>query len=91
LAVTDSVANNNTYGIGSSSSTVMVRNSTASANTVGIIADQPGATVRVSESTITGNGTGWQATNSGQVLSYGNNNVGGNTTDGVATTTLTLQ
>jgi hypothetical protein len=91
LAVTDSVANTNTYGIGSSSSTVMVRNSTASANTVGIIADQPGATVRVSESTITGNGTGWQATNSGQVLSYGNNNVGGNTTDGVATTTLTLQ
>jgi hypothetical protein len=90
LAVSDTVANNNTYGIGANSSAVMVRNTTTSNNLIGIAADQPGAIVRIGDSTITANGTGWQATNSGQVQSYGNNNVGGNNADGVATTTLAL-
>jgi len=90
LTVTDSVAGNNTYGIGGSSSAVMVRNSTVSNNTVGISADQS-AVVRVGQSTITANGTGWQATNSGQVISFGNNNLAGNTSDGTASTTVALE
>jgi len=90
ITVTDTVASNNTYGIGASSAAVMVRNSIISNNAVGIAADQS-ATVRITQSTITGNGTGWQATNGGQLLTYGNNNVDGNTTNGAATTTLTLE
>ena len=90
LAVTDSVASNNTYGIGATASAVMVRNSTASNNSIGI-SSQTGATVRVSQSTITGNGTGWQATDTSLLQSYRNNSVGGNTTDGSATQTLALQ
>jgi hypothetical protein len=89
VTVTDSVASNNNYGVGASSSAVMVRNSTISSNSIGIAADQS-ATVLVGQTTVTANGTGWQATNNGQVESYGNNNVGGNTTDGVPTTTLAL-
>jgi hypothetical protein len=90
LTVTDSVASKNTYGIGASSSAVMVRNSTFNSNSIGISADQS-AVVRVGQSTITANVTGWQSTNSGQVVSYGNNNVSGNTTDGTATTTVALE
>jgi hypothetical protein len=90
LTVTDSVADNNQYGIGASSSAVMVRNSTTSNNAVGIAADQ-GAVVRIGQSTVTGNGTGLQTSNGGQVLSYGNNNVSGNTDDGVVTMTVALQ
>lgn len=90
LAITDSVSASNNYGIGASSAAVMIRNSTASNNAVGITADQT-AVVRVSQSTITGNGTGWQAVNGGQMLSFGNNNVVGNTSDGAATTTLALE
>ena len=90
LTVTDSVAVNNTYGIGASSSAVMVRNSTFNSNSVGISADQS-AIVRVGQSNITANATGWQATNSGQVQTYGNNNVSGNTTNGTATTTVALE
>jgi hypothetical protein len=90
LAVTDTVTSNNTYGIGATASAVMVRNSTASNNSIGI-SSQTGATVRVSQSTITGNGTGWQATDTSLLQSYRNNSVGGNTTDGSATQTLALQ
>jgi Right handed beta helix region len=90
LTVTDTVAGNNTYGIGASSSAVMVRNSTLNSNLIGISADQS-AMVRVGQSTITANATGWKATNGGQVLSYGNNNVNGNTTDGSSTTTVALE
>jgi hypothetical protein len=90
LTVTDSVASKNTYGIGASSSAVMVRSSTFNSNSVGISADQS-AVVRVGQSTITANVTGWQGTNSGQVVSYGNNNVSGNTTDGTATATVALE
>ena len=90
LTVADTVAGNNTYGIGASSSAVMIRNSMFNSNTIGICADQS-AMVRVGQSTITANATGWQATNGGQVLSYGNNNVNGNTTDGSATTTVALE
>jgi hypothetical protein len=60
---------------------VTVRNLAASANSVGIAADQSAAVVSVAQSTITGNGTGWQATNGAQVQSYGNNSVSGNTGD----------
>src|SRR5262245_30189036 len=80
LTVTDAVTANNNYGIGASSSMVMVRNSAVSNNAIGIAADQS-AIVSVSQTSITSNGTGWQATNNGQVQSYGNNNVGGNTID----------
>jgi hypothetical protein len=90
LTVTDAVADNNQYGIGASSSAVMVRNSTASNNAVGIAADQ-GAVVRVGQSTVTGNGVGLQATNGGEVQSYGNNNVTGNADDGTVSTTVALQ
>jgi len=90
LTVTNTVAGNNTYGIGGSASTVMVSNSTIGHNTVGITADRA-AVVRVGQSTVTANGTGWQATNRGKILSFGNNNVSGNTSDGAATATVTLQ
>jgi hypothetical protein len=90
VTIIDTVAGNNSYGIGASSSAVMVRNSTVSNNGIGIAADQ-NAIVRVGQSTVTANGTGWQATNGGQVVSYSNNNVAGNTTDGTVTSTVALQ
>jgi hypothetical protein len=58
LAETDAVASNNGYGIGEASSAVTVRNLPASANSVGVAADQSAAEVRVAQSTITDNGTG---------------------------------
>jgi hypothetical protein len=90
VTIIDTVAGNNSYGIGASSAAVMVRNCTVSNNATGIAADQA-AIVRVGQSTITANGTGWQATNGGQVVSYSNNNVSGNTTDGALTSTVALQ
>jgi hypothetical protein len=90
LTVIDSLAGDNTYGIGASSSAVMVRNSTFNGNSFGISADQS-AIVWVGQSTIAANITGWQATNSGQVVSFGNNKLSGNTTDGTATTTVALE
>jgi hypothetical protein len=90
LTLTDAVAGNNNYGVGSSLAAVMVRNSTVTNNAVGIAADQ-GSIIRVTQSTLTANGTGWRSTNGGMVQSYGNNNVGGNTTDGTVTSTLALQ
>jgi hypothetical protein len=90
VTLTDTVAGNNSYGVGASAATVMVRNSTFSNNSVGIAADQA-AKVQVGQSTVTANGTGWTATNGGQVISYGNNNVRSNGIDGVATVTVALQ
>jgi nitrous oxidase accessory protein NosD len=90
LTLTDTVASNNSYGVGASASAVMVRNSTMSNNAVGISADKT-AIARVGQSTVTGNGTGLQATNGGQVLSFGTNNVSGNGIDGVATTTVAMR
>jgi len=90
VTMTDTVANNNAYGIGVGASAVMVRNSTVSNNAVGIRADQA-AILRVGQSTVTANGTGLQATNGGLLQSYGNNNVSGNGTDGTLTSTLALQ
>ena len=90
VTMTDTVAGNNSYGVGANSSAVMVRNSTLSNNTVGIAADQS-ATVLVGQSTITANGTGWKSMNGGKVLSYSNNNVSGNTSDGILTSTVALQ
>lgn len=90
LTLTDTVAGNNNYGVGASSSAVMVRNSTVSNNGVGIAADQ-GSIIRVGQSTVTANGTGWAATNGGLIQSYGNNNVSGNAANGTLTSTLALQ
>jgi len=90
VALTDSNAGNNNYGIGASGAAVMIRRSTVSSNAVGISANQ-GAITRVGQSTVTANGTGWQATNGGRVVSYSNNNVSGNTTDGILTSTVALQ
>jgi hypothetical protein len=90
VTIIDTVAGSNSYGIGASSSAVMVRNCTVSNNGIGIAADQK-AIVRIGQSTVTANGTGWQATNGGQVVSYSNNNVAGNTTDGTVTSTVALQ
>jgi hypothetical protein len=90
VTITDTVANNNYYGIGVGGSAVMVRNSTVSHNLVGIRADQA-AIVPVSQATVIGNGTGWQPTNGGLLQSYGNNNASGNGTDGTLTSTVALQ
>src|SRR5262245_20904622 len=90
VTMTDSVANNNYYGVGANAAAAMVRNSTISNNMIGVRADQT-AIVRVGQTTITANGTGWQATNGGLLQSYGNNNVSGNGTDGTLTSTVALQ
>jgi hypothetical protein len=90
VTLTDTVASNNSYGVGASAAAVMVRNSTFSNNSVGIAADQA-AIVQVGQSTVTANSIGWTATNAGKLISYGNNNVSGNATDGAATTTVALQ
>jgi hypothetical protein len=90
LTLTDTVVNNNYYGIGAGTSAGMVRNSTVSNNVVGIRADQA-SVVRVGQSTVTANGVGWQATNGGLLQSFGNNNVSGNTNDGTLTSTVALQ
>jgi len=90
VTLTDTVTGSNNYGVGASSSAVMVRNSTVSNNAVGIAADQ-NAIVRVGQTTITSNGVGWQGTNGGQVQTYANNNVSGNVTDGTVSSTLALQ
>ena len=90
VTMTDSVSSNNNYGVGSSASAVMVRNSTLSSNAIGLTADQS-AIVRIGQSTITANGVGSTATNGGLVQSYGNNNIVGNTSNGTLTSTLALQ
>jgi hypothetical protein len=91
LTLTDTVAGNNTYGVGAtSSSAVMVRNSTFSNNTVGVAADQS-ALVRVGQSTLTSNGTGLSSQNNAQLQSYGDNNLNGNAVNGTPTMTLALQ
>jgi nitrous oxidase accessory protein NosD len=90
LTATDAVVSNNNYGIGATSSTVMVRNSMIANNSYGIDAEQ-GAVVRVTQSTITGNVMGWMAGSGGQLQTYGNNNVSGNGTDGSPNTTLALE
>jgi len=91
LTMTDTVAGNNTYGVGAiTSSTVMVRNSTFNNNTIGIAADQS-ALVRVGQSTLTANGTGFSVQNGAQLASYGDNNLSGNAVDGAPTSILALQ
>ena len=90
VTVTDTVASNNNYGVGSSASAVMVRNSTVSNNAIGLAADQS-AVLRFGQSTITANGTGSTTTNGGQIQSYGNNNISGNANDGTLTSTLALR
>lgn len=89
LILSELDGNNNTYGIGASGASVMVRNSTVSNNAVGMAAEQTG-TIRVSQSALTANQTGWQSSAGGKVLSYGNNNVSGNVNDGVVTATVSL-
>ena len=90
VTISDSVASNNSYGVGAIASNVMIRSSSASNNSVGISADQS-AVIRVGQTTATANGTGWQATNGGQVVSFTNNVVSGNTADGTSTSTIALQ
>jgi len=90
ITISDTVANNNNYGLGASAAAVMVRNSTFNNNLVGIAADQNGI-IQVGQSTITANATGWRASNGAQVQSYGNNSVSGNTADGIVTKTVALQ
>jgi hypothetical protein len=90
VAMTDTVASNNYYGIGAGSAALMVRNSTVNNNAFGVRADQ-GAIVQVGQSTLTANGTGWLASNGGLLQSYGNNNVNGNAINGTMTSTLALQ
>src|SRR5690349_19988824 len=46
LAITDAVANNNSYGFGATSAVFVVRNSSVSYNSVGHAADQAGSIVR---------------------------------------------
>jgi hypothetical protein len=90
LTITDSVAGNNSYGVGASASAVMVRDTTVSSNAIGISADQA-AVIRVGQSTVSANGTGFQVANGGQVQSYGNNNVSGNGSNGALTSAIALQ
>jgi hypothetical protein len=90
VVIADTVAGNNSYGIGASAAAMMIQNSTLCGNGVGISADKA-AVVRVGLSTVTANGTGWQTTNGGQMLSFGNNDVAGNKTDGTATSTVAPQ
>jgi hypothetical protein len=73
-----------------SAAAVLVHNSTASNNSVGIGADQ-GAIVQVDQTTVTANGTGLAAANRAQLQSYGTNSVSGNATDGVPTITVPLE
>ena len=89
LTIADTVSNQNIYGIGASSSAVMVSNSDISNNSIGVMADQS-AVVRIGQSSISANGTGWQASNGGQIQSFGTNNVDGNTADGAPTGTVAL-
>jgi hypothetical protein len=63
----------------------------ASANSVGIAADQSAAVVGLAQSTIAGNRTGWQATNGAQVRAMATIMWGGITSDGNATSTIALE
>jgi hypothetical protein len=90
VAITDTIANNNNYGIGAIAASVMVRNTTLIGNAIGI-SSQDGAVVSVTQATLTANGTGWQYTNGGQLQSYGNNNVIGNSTNGTTTSSIPMQ
>ena len=88
--IANTLAGNNTYGVGATSAAVMIRNSILTNNTVGIAADQL-ATVRIGNSTVTANVTGWKAINGASVQSYGNNNASGNELDGAPSSTMALQ
>jgi hypothetical protein len=90
ILIADTLAGNNTYGVGATSAAVMIGNSILTNNTVGIAADQL-ATVRIGNSTVTANVTGWKAINGGSVQSYGNNNASGNELDGAPSSTMALQ
>jgi hypothetical protein len=90
VTIIDTVESNNNYGVGGNSSSLMIRNSTLTNNTIGIASDNS-AIARIGQSTLTANGIDWQATNGGQLQSYGNNNVNGNAVDGLATSTVALQ
>jgi hypothetical protein len=94
VTVADSVLAGNHYGVAAASlatapSAVMIRNSTISNNSVGIVAQA--ATVFVGQTTLSGNTTGWQSASGGVLDSYGNNNVNGNATNGTPTGTISLQ
>jgi Periplasmic copper-binding protein (NosD) len=90
IAVTDTIASKNNYGVGAAGSSVVVRNTTFIGNAIGI-SSQDGAIVRVTQSTLTANGTGLHFTNGGQLLSFGDNNVAGNATNGTTTGSISMQ
>ncbi|MGH6835090.1 MAG: right-handed parallel beta-helix repeat-containing protein [Methylocella sp.] len=83
VTIVDSVASNNGTGIvafslpGSAAPAVMVRNSVASYNDFGLLAQN--AILRVAHSVVTGNGFGVQTANSGTMFTYGDNDIDGNT------------
>ncbi len=87
VTIVDSeVSNNSDAGVSVGGATVvMVRNSVASYNGTGLLANGSsggiGAILRLAHSVVTGNGTG-VATGSGGILrSYGDNDINGNTND----------
>jgi hypothetical protein len=88
VTIADTVASNNNYGIGATTSAVMVSNTTVSSN-IGIASDQTAVT-RVVQSTLTANGSGWQATNCAQIVIFRNNSVA-MATNGAPTSAIALQ
>lgn len=92
VTVRDSTVNgNSSAGIlsatGATGTGIMVANTAATNNGIGVQAAGAGAILRIGGSQITGNGTGV----SGAVLSYGNNQLNGNGTDGAFSGLVALQ
>jgi hypothetical protein len=71
------------YGPGTA---VMVRNSVASNNTIGLDAET-NAILRVAHSVVTGNDTGVNTSGGGILKSYGDNDINGNTNDNLGALT----
>ena len=89
--VVDSVAaGNSSVGFnaattsGKAPTTLMLFNSVAANNLIGIQASGLGATLRAFQTMVTGNANGWQVFTSGVVQSYGNNAIDGNTANETA-------
>ena len=89
VTIVDSVSsNNNNVGIRlfeGTKTTVMVRNSTAANNNIGV--DANGGALYLARSTITGNQSFGVLASGGTIFSYGDNDINGNVNDGIGSLT----
>jgi hypothetical protein len=73
---------------GQAPTTLMLFDSVAANNVVGLTASGTGTTLRLAQSMVTGNAEGWVAQNGGVLLSYADNYIDGNAVNETAPTSI---